>query len=99
KGENTPNPGDVLILKGYVRKKGGNQAISGFARFLKKIFGSNDSPTPTSRQITIYKVKRGDTLYQLAQKNNTSVKAIQHLNHLNSNTIKVGQRLKIPQDR
>ncbi len=99
KGEKAPAPGDVLILKGYVRKKGGNQAISGFARFLKKIFGGNESAKQTSGQIVIYKVKRGDTLYQLAQKNDTSVKAIRHLNHLNSNTIKVGQHLKIPQDR
>ncbi|HLR37381.1 MAG TPA: glucosaminidase domain-containing protein [Chitinophagaceae bacterium] len=94
-----PQAGDVLILKGYVRKKGGNRAISGFARFLKKIFGGNKSAKQTSGQVAIYKVKRGDTLYQLAQKNDTSVQSIRQLNHLNSNTIRVGQRLKIPQRR
>jgi membrane-bound lytic murein transglycosylase D len=42
-------------------------------------------------------VKSGDTLYDIAIAFNTTVKAIQELNGLGSNTtLHVGQKLKIP---
>lgn len=55
------------------------------------------SPTPApSAQIT-YIVKSGDTLYDIAIAYHTTVKAIQELNGLGSNTtIHVGQKLLIP---
>lgn len=45
---------------------------------------------------TIYTVKSGDTLLRLASRYNTTVSAIKSLNNLPTNTIKVGQKLKIP---
>ena len=45
----------------------------------------------------IYTVKRGDTLYSLAQKYGTSVDQIIKLNNLKSNTLQIGQQLKIPE--
>jgi hypothetical protein len=44
----------------------------------------------------IYKVKRGDTLSEIAEKHRVSVIKIQKANNLRSNKIKEGQILKIP---
>jgi membrane-bound lytic murein transglycosylase D len=43
----------------------------------------------------VYRVKRGDTLFSIAQKYNTTVAAVRQANGLRGNTIKVGQRLTI----
>ena len=43
-----------------------------------------------------YTVKKGDTLYQLAQKYNTTVSELKALNNLTSNSLSIGQNLKIP---
>ena len=45
----------------------------------------------------MYTVKSGDTLYSIAQKYGTTVKAIQDLNYLKSNSLTVGQVLRIPE--
>jgi membrane-bound lytic murein transglycosylase D len=44
----------------------------------------------------VHHVKRGETLFSIAQKYNTSVAAVRQSNKLRGNTIKVGQRLTIP---
>ena len=44
----------------------------------------------------IYVVKSGDTLYKIAQNYNTTVDELKNLNNLSSNTLSVGQLLKIP---
>ena len=48
-------------------------------------------------QETTYTVVSGDTLYGIAKKYNTTVDAIKELNNLMSNTLRVGQILKIPE--
>ncbi len=45
---------------------------------------------------TEYIVQRGDTLYSIANKFDTSVSKIKDLNNLTSNILVVGQKLKIP---
>ena len=44
----------------------------------------------------IYTVVKGDSLYQIARKNNTTVDEIKKLNNLTTNTLTIGQELKIP---
>ena len=44
----------------------------------------------------IYIVKSGDNLYKIAQDNNTTVDEIKKLNNLTSNTLSIGQLLKLP---
>ena len=53
---------------------------------------------PIKEDITddIYIVKSGDSLYQIAKKNNTTVNDIKSINNLVSNTLSIGQKLKIP---
>jgi LysM repeat protein len=57
------------------------------------------TPSPTTSPTTAtYRVVRGDTVWALARRYNTTVAAIVELNHLNSKAlIVVGQTLKIPQ--
>lgn len=46
--------------------------------------------------VTTYNVKSGDTLYSIAKKYNTTVNAITTLNNLASNSLSIGQIIKIP---
>lgn len=45
----------------------------------------------------MYTVKRGDTLYSIARKYNTTVQKIIDLNYLKSNNLSIGQVLRIPE--
>lgn len=56
-----------------------------------KIPVSKDS---TSQQ-TIYTVQKGDSLYSIAQKYNTTVDSIKRKNNLTSNLLSIGQKLII----
>ena len=42
-----------------------------------------------------YTVRRGDTLYGIARRHETTVSAISQLNNLRSTTLRVGQRLRV----
>ena len=55
-----------------------------------KLPGSSATSTDT------YTVKSGDTLYAIANKYNTTVDALKSLNNLTSNSLSIGQTLKIP---
>lgn len=44
----------------------------------------------------LYTVQKGDTLYQIAINNNTTVDEIKKLNNLTTNSLSVGQLLKLP---
>ena len=44
-----------------------------------------------------YIVKKGDSLYSIAQKYNTTVDNLKSLNNLTSNTLQVGQVLRVPE--
>ena len=50
----------------------------------------------TPPQPTTYKVQKGDTLYSISQKFNTTVDAIKRLNNITSNNIYLNQELYIP---
>lgn len=52
-------------------------------------------PTPSGTN-QVYVVQRGDTLYAIARKYNTTVSAIQSLNNLSTSTLSIGQKLLIP---
>ena len=51
---------------------------------------------PGEAESNIYVVQKGDTLYAIAQKLNTTVAELKAANNLNSNLLSVGQKLKIP---
>lgn len=58
--------------------------------------GATSVATPAPPASTTYTVKSGDTLYDIGIKFSVSVSSIKTLNGLTSNTLHVGQVLKIP---
>lgn len=57
----------------------------------KPVIVKKDKPQVTSSDY--YIVKKGDTLYSIARKFNTTVKELKEINGLNGNTISIGQKL------
>lgn len=53
-------------------------------------------PTSVHTEGKLYTVKKGDTLWDIARKNGTSVRAIKVLNELGSGAIRPGQKLLLP---
>ena len=69
----------------------------GTTTLVEECFGPDYTPPDDTTTIT-YTVKKGDNLYDIAKKYNTSVSAIKSLNNLTSNTLNIGQILKIPSE-
>lgn len=53
------------------------------------------TPPPVDRQASYHTVATGDTLWNISRRYNTTVEALQRLNQLSGNNIKVGQRLRV----
>ncbi|MGM7700698.1 LysM peptidoglycan-binding domain-containing protein [Pseudalkalibacillus sp. Hm43] len=49
----------------------------------------------TTSNSSIYTVRSGDTLWGISRKHHTTVSKLKQLNHLSSNTIYIGQKLKV----
>ena len=52
-------------------------------------------PNKSSNNITTYIVKKGDNLYSIAKKYNTTVDSLKKKNNLKSNTLSIGQKILI----
>ena len=53
-------------------------------------------PSNSGLNYKIYIVKKGDSLWKIANSNNTTVDALKKLNNLATNLLQIGQSLKIP---
>jgi len=76
-----------LVVDGIVGEKTWGKLLT--------VIEQKSKSTPTNSYVT-YKVKRGDTLWALAKQYQTTVNEIKKLNNLKSDTIYVGQTLKLP---
>lgn len=63
-------------------------------RAIAKYAGYNYTP-PNTQTPNTYIVKKGDSLWSIANRYNTTVQELKRLNNLNDNTLQVGQVLKI----
>ena len=63
---------------------------------IEECIGIDYTPPNESDNIIIYTVKKGDNLYDVARRYNTSVSNIQKLNNLSTSSLSIGQQLKIP---
>jgi peptidoglycan lytic transglycosylase D len=68
------------------------------AKYRKGVPGAVAPVTPTLQtgEVGSYMVERGDSLWKIANRFGTTVRAIQSLNGLEGNDLKVGQVLKVP---
>ena len=64
---------------------------------VKKIDQTTNIPDDSETQsINTYVVQKGDNLYSIANKYDTSVEELKNINNLSTNIIQIGQVLKIP---
>lgn len=59
--------------------------------------GNNEEETPESEK-NIYVVQKGDSLWSIAKKFNTTVAELKRINNLKTETLSIGQKLKIKED-
>jgi LysM repeat protein len=64
-----------------------------FSKDMYYLLGEN--PPANTEKTSTYKVKKGDTLFTIAKKYNTTVSSLKKLNNLKSDRIYAGQTLKI----
>ena len=77
-------------------KLGQNLKIRVMESEVEECFGPDYEIPTNAIPITIYTVQKGDNLYSIARKYNTTVNAIQSLNNLTGTNLSLGQQLKIP---
>ena len=84
------NPSDVDFLKDNYQELA--EAV------IKSVLDYKNVPYESPETITTdtYKVIAGDTLYSIANKLDTTVSELKKINNLSTNSLKVGQLLKIP---
>ena len=58
------------------------------------IISENNGTNPN--ECVIYTIKKGDSLYEIAKKYNTSIDAIKRYNNLATNNLSIGQKIRIP---
>lgn len=63
---------------------------------VEECFGPDYIPPETETPTITYTVKKGDSLYSIANRYNTSVSTIMNLNNLKNTNLSIGQQLKIP---
>ena len=63
---------------------------------IEECFGPDYTPPNNIMNVVNYTVKKGDNLYNIAKKYNTSVSNILGLNNLTNTNLSIGQVLKIP---
>lgn len=69
--------------------------VEGVVKAIADYAGVSYTPPTTDIVEGYYTVKRGDTLYSIANKFNTTVQTIKNLNNLTSNNLQIGQVLLV----
>lgn len=95
--------GQVLIVSGYAAgaSKGASSAPAKASEKkeskteTKAETKAESKPAEKQPEFTTYKVKKGDTLFKIAQEHGCSVDDLKSWNKLSSNAISIGQKLKI----
>ena len=96
---NTGNTEPIIVEYGFLDSNGDdvNQLKNNWQDLADAVIDALLTYTGKSTE-GYYIVKKGDTLYSIARDNNLSVSELKKLNNLTSNTLSIGQRLKIKSD-
>ena len=101
----TPNTEAVLIEYGFIDNpkdlvKLQNNLLDyaeGVVKAVTNYIGVPYTPPMDNQEITnVYTVKKGDSLYSIARRTNTTVEDLKKINNLTNNLLSIGQRLVIP---
>lgn len=101
----TPNTEAVLIEYGFIDNprdlvKLQNNLLDyaeGVVKAITNYIGVEYTPPIADEEIpNIYIVKKGDSLYSIARRTNTTVEDLKKINNLTSDILSIGQRLVIP---
>ena len=86
------------VLTSNVLKVGQNLKIrlNDNNNVIEECIGVDYTPPISNTQTITYTVKKGDSLYSIAKQFNTSVDILVNINNLKSNSLSIGQVLKIP---
>ena len=87
------NPAETIIVN-YDLKNNGEQYID-YAKAISNALLSYINESSYTPSPNVYTVVKGDSLYSIAQKFNTTVSNLKTLNNLSSNLLSIGQILKI----
>ena len=87
-----------LRRKAFIRK-GWKLKIPTSRRSASRRTSPRTYETRTNGDLLEYTVRRGDSLWEIANSFGTTTKAIQTLNHLKTNRLQVGQRLLLPKTK
>ena len=101
---NTPNNQTIAIYYGYPKnineetflKTNINILGEAVVKAIANYAGINYVPDNLEGY---YIVKKGDSLYSIASKNNTTVNELKSLNNLSTNSLSIGQLLKLPTNK
>lgn len=98
----TPNNESIIIEYGFVdsNKDDVSQIKNNYKKYAEAVVKAvcdykGIKYTKTNEYEAVYTVKKGDTLWDISKKYNISVNKLKSLNNLTSDTIYVGQKLKI----
>lgn len=90
------NPKEEKLLKTRSHQKKLARAIyHGVKRYLNQ---SDTIVSSTPTKPVIHRVRRGESLSLIAARYNVSVKNLKKTNHLKTSVVRIGQRLKIPEN-
>ena len=103
----TPNTESIIVEYGFVdsSKDDVNQIKNNYKKYAEAVIKAicdykgikyKESTSTSNIDSNYYIVKKGDTLWDIANKYNTSVSKLKSLNNLNTNLLKIGQKIKIP---
>ena len=95
----TGNTEPVIIEYGFLDSTGDdvNQLKNNYIKFADAVVTAVSNYIDLPYELgNVYIVKKGDSLYSIAQKYNTTVDSIKKLNNLASNLLSINQQLKIP---
>jgi len=67
-----------------------------YAQYVENLTARRANPRVASAEVTEYRVRRGDSLWNIAKTHGTTVDLIKRENNLRGAKIYVGQRLKVP---